>query len=206
MKEREREFLYSDCTLHVNRQQNRVPFPSSKVNNQNRVTAVNKTREQSKVRVKKVIYNFSRSRTFGKFPNDHGRLFSIFRDRDSSEKRKGAKLETLSNSRFLLYQDQKKKKQIAEYISIYKNIHICMYVCMYIVCTYIHEPTHATRTRRASAFPGAAILPDRYAIATSRNFRTTRTSASGPTRYTGTGPDLGKFLPADRRARELAER
>lgn len=75
-----------------------------------------------------------------------------------------------------------------------------MYVC---ISSYVR--TYMTSTR--NAYETCERVPRRDDTAgTTRDrdlhaaFRTTRTSASGPTR-TGTGPDLGKFLPTDRRAR-----
>lgn len=44
-REREREFLDGDCTLHVDRQQNRVPLPSSKKVNRKIKSRPNETQE-----------------------------------------------------------------------------------------------------------------------------------------------------------------
>lgn len=71
------------------------------------------------------------------------------------------------------------------------------------VCTYIHEPTHATRTRRANEFFGATIPPERCAIEC--DFRTTRTSASGPIPLED-GPRFGKILCRQIDARGELER
>jgi len=65
------------------------------------------------------------------------------------------------------------------------------------------EPAHATRTRRASASPGAAILPDRRAIERlSDNQNECLGSASGR----GRARIWENFLPADRHARGRPER
>lgn len=67
--------------------------------------------------------------------------FHFSKNRDFSSKRQKKRE---SDSRFLC---TRTKKQIAEYISIYKNIHICMYVCSY-VRTYMNQHTQHVRDVR----------------------------------------------------------
>lgn len=134
-------------------------------------------------------------------------LFSIFWNRGSSEaKKRKRKRESESDSRFLC--TRTKRKQIAEYISIYIKIYIYVCMCIYVytfhVCTYIHEPTHATRTRRASASLGATILPDWHAI---ERLLDNQNECLGSDPGCGRAQIWENFLPADRRARGLrAER
>lgn len=72
-----------------------------------------------------------------------------------------------------------------------------MYVCMF-VCTYIHEPAHATRTRRANAFPSATILPKRRAI---ERLSDNQNECLGSDPSGGRAQIWENSLPADRRAR-----
>lgn len=71
-----------------------------------------------------------------------------------------------------------------------------MYVCMF-VCTYIHEPTHATRTRRANEFSSATILPKRCAI---ERLLDNQNECLGSDPNRGRAQIWENSLPADRRA------
>jgi hypothetical protein len=124
----------------------------------------------------------------------NGRLLSIFRKRDTFFLKRNWKKQRESDSRFLC--TRTKREQIAEYISIYKNIHI--YVCMF-VCTCIHQHTQRVRDMRARSPARRSCRSD----ARSSDFRTTRTSASGPDPSKEDGAQIWEnSLPADRRARE----